>query len=151
MLNEGGLRIKGEVEVVLRDMAQGGKVKYSFKKSNLIVTAGAAALAALVANNSGTRPSHMGIGSSTTAPAAAQTDLQSPLNRQARGSTSRSSNQITYSASFATGVGTGTVQEGGLFNAGAAGTMYARFLTGAFVKGATDALTMTWKLTFGTM
>lgn len=151
MLNT-GLAVKGEVTLTLRDMLRGGRIKYQATKRNLVVSVGAIELAKIITSaTSGTRPSHMGIGSSTTAPSSGQTDLQSSLYKKALGSTSRSNNQITYSATFTTGQGTGTVQEGALLTATAAGTMFARFLTGAFAKAATDQLTMTWRLTFGTV
>jgi hypothetical protein len=148
-----GIKLFGIVEGVLTDVRT-GRIKHHFKKNNLVVTAGAALIAQVFTSaTGGTRPTAMGIGTSTTAPAAAQTSLQAGEVRRTLQSTSRSSNEITYVGSFGTGVGTGTIQEGGLFNATgvAAGTMLARFLTGSFTKGATDALTLTWKLRFGTM
>lgn len=149
--NFGVLRLRGDVEAVLKD-AHTGQIKASRSGHNLVVTVGAQEIAKIVASStSGTRPTHMAIGTSTTAPTAAQTDLIGTATRRALGSTSRSSNQITYSCTFGTGVGTFTVQEAGLFNAASAGQMFARWLTGAFVKGSTDSLTITWRLTFGTM
>jgi hypothetical protein len=150
MYNQAAIPVRGEVHIQLKCMRT-GRIKYEATKRNLIVTAGANAFAALVANNSGTRPAAMGVGTNSTAPAAAQTDLSTPLVRKLLTSTVRSTNQITYSALFATGVGTGAIQEGGLFTATTAGTMFARFLTGLFNKASTDALTLTWKITFGTM
>lgn len=147
----GPLRLKGEVTAVLTDMRT-GRIKLTRTGKNLVVTLGAAEIAKIVASaTSGTRPTHMAIGTSTTAPAAAQTDLIGTATRVALGSTSRSNNQITYACTFGTGKGTFTVQEAGLFNAVAAGTMFARWLTGAFAKASTDSLTVTWTLTFGTM
>lgn len=149
--NFGLLRLRGDVEAVLRD-ARTGRIKATRSGHNLVVTLGAEEIAKIVASaTSGTRPTHMGIGTSTTAPAAAQTNLIGTATRRSLNSTSRSTNQITYSCTFTTGIGTFTVQEAGLFNASAAGTMFARWLTGAFVKGASDSLTITWRLTFGTM
>lgn len=147
----GTLRLRGDVEAVLRD-ARTGQIKATRHGHNLVVTVGAEEIAKIVASStSGTRPTHMGIGTSTTAPAAAQTNLVGTATRRALNSTSRSTNQITYSCTFTTGIGTFTVQEAGLFNASSAGTMFARWLTGAFAKGASDSLTITWRLTFGTM
>lgn len=147
----GVVKLRGDVEAVLTDMRT-GKVRQRAYGRNLVVTLGATEIAKIVASaTSGTRPTHMAIGTSTTAPAAAQTDMIGTATRRALGSTSRSNNQITYSCTFGTGVGTFTVQEAGLFNAAVAGTMFARWLTGAFAKGSTDSLTVTWRLTFGTM
>lgn len=149
--NIGFLKVKGEVEMVLTDMRT-GKIKATRKGTNLVVTDGAVELAKIITSaTSGTRPTHMGIGTSTTAPAAAQTNLIGTATRRALSSTSRSSNQITYSCTFGTGIGTFTVQEAGLFNAAVSGQMFARWLTGAFSKASTDSLTVTWRLTFGTM
>lgn len=145
------VKLVGHVEATLID-ARTGQIKRTVKGRNLLVTNGATELAKIITSaTSGTRPTHMGIGTSTTAPAAAQTALQSTATILALGSTSRSANAITYSCTFGTGKGTGTIQEAGLFNAAAAGTMFARWLTGAFVKGSTDSLTVRWTLTFGTM
>ena len=145
-----GVSLKGEVHLQLKCMKT-GQIKYEMHKKNLIVTAGANLIAQIFANSGGTRPAAMGVGTNTTAPAIAQTDLQTALVRKALTGISRSSNVITYTALFATGVATGTIQEGGLFSATTAGTMFARFLTGAFSKASTDQLTMTWGLRFGTM
>lgn len=147
----GILKIRGSVEAVLTDMRT-GKIKATSKGNNLIVTVGAQELAKIVTSaTSGTRPTHMGIGTSTTAPVAAQTDLIGTATRRALTSTVRSSNQITYTCTFGTGFGTFTVQEAGLFNASSGAQMFARWLTGAFVKASTDSLTVTWRMTFGTM
>lgn len=147
----GLLRIRGDVEMTLVDVRT-GQIKASRAGRNLVVTVGAEELAKIVASStSGTRPTHMAIGTSTTAPAAAQTDMQGTATRRSLTSTTRSTNQITYSCTFTTGIGTFTVEEAGLFNAAVAGQMFARWLTGSFTKGASDALTVTWRLTFGTM
>lgn len=147
----GVVRLRGEVEATLTCMRT-GQIKASRSGRNLVVSVGAEELAKIVASStSGTRPTHMGIGTSTTAPAAAQTNLIGTATRRSLNSTSRSTNQITYSCTFGTGIGTFTVQEAGLFNASVSGQMFARWLTGAFSKAATDSLTITWRLTFGTM
>jgi hypothetical protein len=146
-----GLPIRGDVYVELRDMRT-NTVKRTAIGRNIITTNGAIELAKIIASStSGTRPRSMGIGSSTTAPAVGQTDLQSSLYKCTGGgiSTSRTNNQITYQKTFGTGIGTGTVQEAGLFTA-SGGTMISRFLTGAFAKASTDSLTVSWRLTFGT-
>lgn len=143
------LKFWGEVELELKDMRT-GKIKYQTTRRNLITSTGAIELAKIVTSaTSGTRPTSMGIGTSTTAPASSQSALVAQTVRRAATPT-RSLNQISYAATFGTGVGTGTIQEGGLFNATTAGVMFARFLTGTFSKAAADSLTMTWRLTFGT-
>lgn len=143
------LKFWGEVELKLVERKT-GRIKYQVSKRNLITTTGAIELARILTSaTSGTRPASIGIGTSTVAPATSQTALSAQTVRR-NATTVRALNQISYSAVFATGVGTGTIQEGGLFNATTAGIMFARFLTGAFSKAAADSLTLTWRLTFGT-
>lgn len=56
---------------------------------------------------------------------------------------------VTIDYTFGAGVGTGTVQESGIFNSGTANTgpMLARQTFGAITKGASDSLTVTWTIT----
>lgn len=73
---------------------------------------------------------HIGVGDSTTAFAASQTDLQAASNklRKAMDATypQRSANVITFRSTFATGDANFAWQEWGVFNASSAGTMFNR-------------------------
>lgn len=55
--------------------------------------------------------------------------------------------EITYGATFSSGVATGSVQEAGIFNAASGGTMLARTKFPVITKQSTDSLAVTWKIT----
>lgn len=90
---------------------------------------------------------HIGVGDSTTAFAAAQTDLQAATNklRKAMDATypTRSTNVLTFRSTFATGEANFAWQEWGVFNAAAAGTMLNRKVESL----GTKASTQSWQLT----
>lgn len=73
---------------------------------------------------------HIGVGDSTTAFAASQTDLQAATNklRKAMEATypTRSTNALTFRSLFGTGDANFAWQEWGVFNASSAGTMLSR-------------------------
>lgn len=91
--------------------------------------------------------SYIGVGDSTTAFAATQTDLQAATNktRKAMDATypTRSANAITFRATFATGDANFAWQEWGVFNANAAGTMLNRKVESLGTKTSSS----TWQLT----
>jgi hypothetical protein len=144
---ENKVKATGELEVLL--YGADGKIKERRVVKNLVVDAGEVIIAQAMANESPTLPSHMAIGTSNTAVDGTQTALQgTELDRNALTSTTRSTSSVTYQASWAAGDGTGTIEEAGLFDAASAGNMFARALTGTIVKGASDALTINWTVTF---
>jgi hypothetical protein len=111
---------------------------------NLIVTSGLELLAELIASGA-TRPSHMAIGSDGSRPTLGETDLQGTEFERVSISTSRSGREITYLATFGSGLGsTSTVQEYGIFNDPSAGTMLARFTSPAVDVQPGDDLEVTW-------
>lgn len=123
---------------------------YAMRKgSNIVVSAGKN-LAALRLDNQGTAPSHMALGTGTTLPLEADTTLVTEILRVVFSPVpSISTNEITYQATF-TSIATQTLAELGIFNAGAGGTMLARWLispTVGWVSG--NTLAVTWVLTFG--
>lgn len=90
----------------------------------------------------------LGVGDSTTAFAATQTDLQAATNklRKAMDASfpSRSANVLTYEATFGTADANFVWNEVGLFNASTAGTMLDRVV----VSLGTKTSSATWVLTF---
>jgi len=143
------LKAKGTVKFQLRD--QDGKLKESFE-SNLVVNAGLAWIIERMVTASGAAVSHMAVGTSTTAAAAADTALLAEAGREALVSstvvtTNVTNDSVEYEATFAAGSGTGALTEAGLFNAGSGGTMLSRTVFGVITKGALDSLTITWKIT----
>ena len=117
-------------------------------QDNLVVTLGKQWIAKRMANQ-GTVATHIGIGSSATAAALGDSALGAQLARVAMsvagGTVSGAT--VTYSATFGAGVGTGSVQEAGLFDAAAAGTLIARTAGNVITKLAEDVLTINWSIT----
>lgn len=144
----------GTLHIVLRDGE--GNIKRELTCPNLVVNAGLAFIAKSMLKTTVNNPvamTHMGIGDSNTAAAAAQTDLQAATNkvRVALDSSSNVTVTVTddsaqYVATFGPGVGTWTVTEAGIFNAASAGTMLSRAVISPIVKAAGDSLTITWKI-----
>lgn len=147
-MNE-SISLAGLVKVVHTD--KDGALISEFSQPNLVTTVGKVQIAQLIENVVAvTAPSHMAVGSSNTAPSVANTTLGTELARVALDSTTQSTNTVVYVATFGPGVGTGTLEEGGLFNAGAAGTMTCRTLFSASVpKAAGDTVEITWTVTVG--
>jgi hypothetical protein len=114
---------------------------------NLVVTTGKNLMASLWAGV-GTAPTHIAMGSGATAEAVGQTTLVAETARVALDTRTSNLNVTTVIGTFPAGTGTGTVNEIGLFNAAAAGTMTQRALTGAITKPAGLGLQFTWTTTF---
>jgi hypothetical protein len=95
--------------------------------------------------------SHMALGTSAVAPALGDTTLGAEVagSRVAFTATTVVGAVITYTASFAPGVGTGALVEAGLFSAAAAGNMLARTTYAVVNKAPGDTLNVTWTVTVG--
>ena len=140
------LKFTGKLNVVLRD--KDGIVKQQFTCPNLVVTTGLNYIVNRIKDASVTAVSHMAIGSDATVASAGQTALVTESARVAFDSATVTGAGITFVATYAAGTGTGDVNEAGIFNAGAAGTMLARTLFAATIaKGASDSLEVTWTIT----
>lgn len=102
-------------------------------------------------NNANT---YIGVGDSTTAFAAGQTDLQAATNklRKAMDATypSGASNVITFRSTFATTDANWAWQEWGIFNASSAGTMLSRKVESLGTKTSAQTWQFTATLTFST-
>lgn len=136
--------VSGELQIILKD--QNGNVKSDVTVPNLIVASGKALIAQRLAGPASV-PSHMALGSSNVSPASGDLSLNSEVARVALTSSTVSGNVITYSATFAAGVGTGVLQEAGIFNAGSAGTMLNRTTFATVSKDTLDELTINWNVT----
>ncbi|HET8688200.1 MAG TPA: phage tail protein [Methanosarcina sp.] len=139
---ETNFKVTGQVKATLLD--ENGIVKYEYEGPNLVVSAGLTFIASRMTGTAANVMSHMAVGSGSTSPSSGQTTLVSELGRVALSSSTSSSNQVTYSATFGAGVGTGTIAEAGIFNAASAGTMLARTTSISVTKGASDTLIVTW-------
>lgn len=148
MLND-SLKAKGTLTLQLIDAD--GKVKEQHER-NLVVNTGLAYIISRMKDATTTVMSHMGVGSGTTAAAAADTALQNQLARVALDSTAIvttnvTSDSVQYVATFNAGTGTGAVTEAGIFNAATAGIMLCRTVFPVINKGDLDTLVITWKVT----
>lgn len=149
MINE-PIKLTGKVHMVLTD--EHGNIKKEECRDNLVVTAGKAWVASALITAPSAHMTRIAIGTSNSATAVGQTDLQGTELARVVATTSNPTSVTTLlSASFGAGVGTGTIEEAGIFNATgagpASGTMFSRYLTGTFTKGATDTLTVSWTIT----
>lgn len=147
MIND-NIKATGELTVVLRD--ENGNIKEERKIPNLVVTVGKNFIASRMTSAASAVMSHMAVGSTNTAPAAANTTLAAQLGTRAAlivpGGTA-AANIVTFDATFAPGVGTGAIVEAGIFNAATAGTLLARTVFSVVNKDAADTLTVSWALT----
>lgn len=139
------LKVIGNLSVTLLDHT--GEIKDTRQVNNLVVAVGKDLIASRLVGNSLPIPSHMALGSSSTAAATSQTALGSELGRVTLDSTARTTNTISYVATFPAGTATGTVQEAGIFNAGSSGNMLCRTTFSAVNKAAGDTVVVTWNVT----
>jgi len=138
--------LSGQVELILTD--HNGYVKEKRNIKNLVVTTGKNFIASRMAGVASPVMSHMAVGSSSTAPITANTDLGTTLGaRKALTSTTNTNNTVVYVATFAPGEGTGAIVEAGLFNALTSGSMLCRTTFLAVNKSDLDTLTINWTVT----
>ena len=146
-LNE-ELQATGRVNIQLIDAD--GNLKEEHNVKNLVVTTGKTYIASkmIATTNSPASMTHMGIGTGTTTPGASDTALQTPAGaRQGLSGSSATGNAITYTATFAAGIGTGAITEAGIFNASSSGTMLCRTTFPVVNKASGDTIAVTWVVT----
>jgi hypothetical protein len=139
------VNIKGNLEVVLLD--ENGTQKDYRKVNNLVVAVGKDVIAARLLGNTLAVMSHMAVGTSSTAAATSQTALGGEIGRVALDSSVRSTNTITYVATFPAGTGTGSLAEAGILNAASTGNMLCRTTFSTVTKAAGDTIVVTWNVT----
>ena len=136
----------GQVLVQLIDSH--GNVKEERKVKNLVVTTGKTYIAARMQGTSvPTVMGYMAIGTNTTTPAVANTALGTEAGRVALASFTSSGAQVTATATFPAGTGTGAITEAGIFNANSSGTMLCRTTFPVVNKAAGDSIAVTWVVT----
>lgn len=139
------LKLKGDVAIKLFD--KDGNIKQEENIKNLVVDAGLDFIASRMVGTSSNVMSHMGIGSGTTAAAAGNTDLESILgSRITLTSSSATSEEVLYVASFGAGVSTGAVTESAIFNASSGGDMLCRTTFSVINKSSDDTLQINWTI-----
>lgn len=135
-----------------------GRLKTTREKHNLVVNAGLNWIKEFafdaVTPTALARMGFIGIGTSSTAVTAADTDLISALVKQAftavTGYAAGGTGVCTVETTFAAGTGTGAITEAGVFNnvTLATGQMWNRVTFAAVNKTATDTLKVTVTMTF---
>ena len=139
------IKMTGDLKIVLTD--ENGQIKHEQEIKNLVVTAGKNFIASRMKDTTKGAMSHMAIGSGATAANVADTTLGTELGRVSLTSTTVTTNNVVYVATFPAGTGTGAVTEAGLFNDGSAGDMLCRTVFSVINKGAADTLGITWTVT----
>jgi hypothetical protein len=137
----------GNLKLVLTD--EHGNVKQEEEIKNLVVTVGKGFIASRMKDATATAMTHMEVGTGTTAAAVGDTALQTAVasSRVTLTSTTVTTNNVAYVATFPAGTGTGALTEAGLFNASSSGTMLCRTVFSVINKGAADTLGITWTVT----
>ncbi len=139
------IKMTGDLKIVLTDA--NGQIKHEQEIKNLVVTTGKNFIASRMKDTTATAMTHMAIGSGTTAAAVGDTTLGTELGRVSLTSTTVTTNNVAYVATFPAGTGTGAVTEAGLFNASSSGTLLCRTVFSVINKGAADTLGITWTVT----
>jgi hypothetical protein len=144
-----GVELKGRWKATLTD--ERGSVKREVAGDNVVCTNGKEFLASFLSSAAAGAATftmkYVGIGTDSSAEAAANTALGTELARQT-GTASYISGQIyRVTATFAAGTGTGAIVEYGLFSSSTGGTMLNRDTESVINKGASDTLTVQCDLT----
>lgn len=141
------LTLKGRVRIEV--FGEDGNLKDSRETDNLILTAGRNLLAdRILASPTLGVPTHIGVGTSGTAPTVGDTTITSET-RVALTSKTRATNVVTFVGDWAAGQATATLQEVGLWDASSGGVLDGRATFTSIVKGASDTLKVTWTWTIG--
>lgn len=141
----------GRVEITLLD--QYGRVKDYEVIHNVVTNAGDAHIADQMSSSPDeVVMSHMEVGTGTGG-GASSTTLVTALSRVALDSfaqgTGANDNDVTYSATWGAGTGTGAIREAGIFNDDTTGTMLAYSSFAVKNKGALDSLVINWTISYG--
>jgi hypothetical protein len=139
-------KLTGKVHVTLTN--EYGEIVEQ-RATNLVVTTGKDFTASRMVGTASNIMSHMAVGSDNTAAAVGNTALGAELGRVALTAGTASGNVVTYTATFGAGVGTGGIQEAGIFNASSGGTMLCRVVFAVVNKGSNDTMAITWTVTVG--
>ena len=118
---------------------------------NLVVQAGLEFITSRMTSATKNVMSHMGIGTSTISPVLSQTALLAQVGSRSPVSATVLSNNITFTSTFLSGVGTitGAITEAGIFNAATGGDMLCRTTFPAINKTTNDTLSISWVVTVG--
>lgn len=139
------IKLSGRLEI--HEIMEDGSRRLIREKCNLVVTVGKEWVAGAIIGAT-TYMNAIAVGSSSTPPQLSDIALGAEIGR-ASATSSASGTVITYTSTFAAGVGTGTWQEAGIFNSASAnsGTMLSHTTFSPVTKGSTQALSITWYVT----
>lgn len=126
-----------------------GNLIKDFTVNNLVVNSGISFITSRMYSSTENPMSHMAIGGTFGTPVLSETTLGSEIARVALTSTTTVGNSIVFVATFGAGVGTGLIQEAGIFNAATSGTMLNRVSFGSVTKSSSDTIVITWTLALG--
>lgn len=128
-----------------------GEIKQEFEQKNLVVTTGKVQLAKQLNAESINAMTHVAIGTSSQSPAAGDTGLVGTEAARVAATKTRSTNVVTFAASYAPGTGTNaTLNEAGIFDGSSGTVMLARVITSSTInKTASDQLDISWAITVG--
>jgi len=142
------LNITGTVK--LRSHDKDGNLIMSMTVNNLVTTAGKNLIVRKI-NNDAEDIDSISIGSGTTAPTLTDTDMETELANNTilfQSVDAVNTNEILFTTTFEENVGTGTINEVGLFSD--SDTLVCRaVLSTPFEKSASEYLTVTWKIKIG--
>jgi len=140
------IRLDSNVQIDVHD-AHTGRFLFGDRTHNLVVTAGRNLIRDLLSGTSTDELTHFGVGTSSTAVAAGDTDLGAVIGSGRDTITqfvsAGGSLTVKYYLNSSTGNGS-TLREAGIFNASAAGTMFARTVHSAIVKTSSVTVTYSW-------
>ena len=145
-----GIKMIGDVNIKV--FGADGSLKEEKQVKNLVVSVGKTYIAnRMQANSVQGVMNTMAIGTSSATPAVVNTTLGVEAGRVALASFSASGNQVTATATFPAGTGTGAITEAGIFNpataGGSGGNMLCRTTFPVVNKAAGDSIAVTWVIT----
>ena len=128
-----------------------GELKDSRNGFNVITTNGLEFMSSFL-NSAATAAStftmrYIAVGTDATGESSSDTSLGTELSRHTGVVSNNSGGIFEIKATFATGSGTGSIVEYGIFDANTGGTMWARDTESAINKGANDVLEVTAQVT----
>ena len=142
------VRVRGRMH--LEVFSPDGELRDERIVENLITTVGRNAITdQLLGSPSLSKPTHMEVGTSGTAPAVGDTTITGGFGRVAFTSKTRNTNVLTMVGDWAAGASTGALQEAGVWDASTSGTLHARATFTTINKAAGDTLKITWTWTIG--
>lgn len=140
-------RVKLRGHVLIELFGPDGELKDRQEVHNLITTLGKnMSVDRLLASPTLGVPTHMGVGTGSTAATVGDTTMTAEV-RVALTTKTRSTNVLTLVGDWAAGVATQTNSEAGVWDAASTGNLLSRVVFTGQPKGASDSLKITWTWT----